>query len=138
MRPRLVLTLGIAPTTFIARLFPLALRVVVDGFTRLGGSQYVNSVHNGDYETYVIRDVIGLVDSTYRTLADEGGARSWRQVDRMPIGRVEGMGIVPLVHPSMPNRRHRAIAKDAQYEAGLIRGVPDAAGQYRRSVEKVR
>src|SRR5579864_1785908 len=31
---------------------PPAILVLVDGFTRLGGSQYVNSIHNGDYATY--------------------------------------------------------------------------------------
>jgi enterochelin esterase family protein len=50
-----------------------ALLVLVDGFTRLGGSQYVNSAHNGDYATYVLRDVVGHVDSAYRTVAKEGG-----------------------------------------------------------------
>lgn len=50
-----------------------ALLVVVDGFTRLGGSQYVNSIHNGDYATYVTRDVVRHVDSAYRTVAQEGG-----------------------------------------------------------------
>lgn len=50
-----------------------ALLVLVDGFTRLGGSQYVNSIHNGDYATYVIRDVIGFVDMRYRTIASAGG-----------------------------------------------------------------
>ena len=52
---------------------PPALLVLVDGFTRLGGSQYVNSIHNGDYATYVVRDVIGHVDQTYRTVAREAG-----------------------------------------------------------------
>ncbi|HET9029000.1 MAG TPA: alpha/beta hydrolase-fold protein [Candidatus Aquilonibacter sp.] len=55
------------------RRMPPALLVVVDGFTRLGGSQYVNSIHNGDYATYVTRDVIGHVDATFRTIAREGG-----------------------------------------------------------------
>lgn len=50
-----------------------AILVIVDGFTRLGGSQYVNSIHNGDYATYVIRDVIGHVDENYRTVAREAG-----------------------------------------------------------------
>lgn len=50
-----------------------ALLVLVDGFTRFGGSQYVDSIHNGDYATYVTRDVIGHVDRTYRTVASEGG-----------------------------------------------------------------
>jgi S-formylglutathione hydrolase FrmB len=50
-----------------------AIVVVVDGFTRLGGSQYVDSIHNGAYATYVTRDVVGHVDATYRTIAEEGG-----------------------------------------------------------------
>jgi S-formylglutathione hydrolase FrmB len=52
---------------------PPALLVVVDGVTRLGGSQYVDSVHNGDYATYTVRDVVGHVDANYRTIAGEGG-----------------------------------------------------------------
>ena len=42
---------------------PPALIVLVDGFTRLGGSQYVDSIHNGDYATYTVRDVVGHVDA---------------------------------------------------------------------------
>ncbi len=55
------------------RRMPPTILVVVDGWTRLGGSQYVNSVHNGDYATYVTCDVIGYVDGNYRTIAREGG-----------------------------------------------------------------
>lgn len=50
-----------------------AILAVVDGFTRLGGSQYVDSIHNGDYATYVVRDVVKHVDEHYRTIAGEGG-----------------------------------------------------------------
>jgi S-formylglutathione hydrolase FrmB len=50
-----------------------AILAVVDGFTRFGGSQYMNSIHNGDYATYVVRDVIGHVDAAYRTIGGEGG-----------------------------------------------------------------
>lgn len=52
---------------------PPAILVLVDGFTRLGGSQYVNSIHNGDYASYVTREVVGYVDRTYRTVAREEG-----------------------------------------------------------------
>jgi len=52
---------------------PPTLLVLVDGWTRLGGSQYVDSIHNGNYATYVARDVIAHVDATYRTIAAEGG-----------------------------------------------------------------
>ena len=48
---------------------PPALVVLVDGFTRLGGSQYVDSIHNGAYATYTVRDVVGHVDRNYRTIA---------------------------------------------------------------------
>ena len=50
-----------------------AILVIVDGFTRLGGSQYIDSIHNGNYATYVVRDVVGHVDASYRTIAREGG-----------------------------------------------------------------
>ena len=55
------------------RKMPPAILVIVDGFTRLGGSQYVNSIHNGNYADYVIDEVIPHVDRAYRTIADEGG-----------------------------------------------------------------
>jgi len=52
---------------------PPVVLALVDGFTRLGGSQYLNSIHNGDYATYVVRDAIGHVDAHYPTAAHEGG-----------------------------------------------------------------
>lgn len=52
---------------------PPVILALVDGFTRLGGSQYVDSIHNGDYATYVARDVIAHLDATYRTVAHTGG-----------------------------------------------------------------
>ncbi len=55
------------------RRMPSALLAIVDGFTRLGGSQYVNSMQNGRYADYVVNDVIGHVDRTFRTIAREGG-----------------------------------------------------------------
>ena len=45
-----------------AKTMPPAMLAIVDGFTRLGGSQYVDSIHNGDYATYTVRDVVGHVD----------------------------------------------------------------------------
>jgi S-formylglutathione hydrolase FrmB len=52
---------------------PPVLLVIVDGFTRLGGSQYVDSIHNGAYATYTVRDVVAHVDRGYRSIAREGG-----------------------------------------------------------------
>lgn len=40
-----------------------------DCFTRLGGSQYINSTATGRYEDYLIDELVPLVDSSFRTLA---------------------------------------------------------------------
>jgi enterochelin esterase family protein len=75
---------------------PAALIVLVDGFTRLGGSQYVDSIHNGNYSTYTVRDVVGHVDANYRTIAAEGG--------RAVLGKSSGgFGAMHLVlkHPGV-------------------------------------
>jgi enterochelin esterase family protein len=76
------------------RRMPAALIVLVDGFTRLGGSQYVDSIHNGRYATYTVRDVVGHVDEQYRSIAAEGG--------RAVLGKSSGgFGAMHLVleHP---------------------------------------
>jgi enterochelin esterase family protein len=73
-----------------------AILVAVDGFTRLGGSQYVDSIHNGNYATYTVRDVVAHVDATYRTIAREGG--------RAVLGKSSGgFGSMHLVleHPGI-------------------------------------
>lgn len=54
------------------RSMPPVIVALVDGWTRLGGSQYVNSIHNGDYAAYV-SEVVSAVDRSYRTLARTGG-----------------------------------------------------------------
>jgi enterochelin esterase family protein len=62
----------------------------------LGGSQYVDSIHNGNYATYTIRDVVGHVDGNYRTIASEGG--------RAVLGKSSGgFGAMHLVmeHPGV-------------------------------------
>jgi enterochelin esterase family protein len=55
------------------RKMPPMLLAIVDGNNRLGGSQYVDSIHNGAYATYTVRDAIGHVDATYPTIPNEGG-----------------------------------------------------------------
>ncbi|MGH2404470.1 MAG: alpha/beta hydrolase [bacterium] len=47
---------------------PPALLVMADGWTRYGGSQYVNSSANGRYED-AVRELVGHVDARFRTLA---------------------------------------------------------------------
>jgi hypothetical protein len=50
-----------------------AILVLPDCFTRLGGSQYLDSPAQGDYQRYLADDVLAEVDARYRTLARRGG-----------------------------------------------------------------
>ena len=43
--------------------------VLPDGFTRYGGSQYINSTATGRYEDMIVRDLVPWVDARYPTLA---------------------------------------------------------------------
>ncbi len=46
--------------------------VMPDGFTRYGGSQYLNSSATGRYEDHLIEEVIPFIDHRYRTRAEAG------------------------------------------------------------------
>jgi S-formylglutathione hydrolase FrmB len=43
--------------------------VMPDCFTRLGGSQYINSTATGRYEDYLVEEIVPFVDARFRTLA---------------------------------------------------------------------
>jgi S-formylglutathione hydrolase FrmB len=47
-----------------------AIVVLVDGWTALGGSQWIDSPAIGRYGTYLCEDVVGFVDARFRTLAE--------------------------------------------------------------------
>lgn len=51
-----------------------AIVVCPDGFTRLGGAQYANSPSTGNYEDYVVDEIIPFVDATFRTRPGARGA----------------------------------------------------------------
>jgi enterochelin esterase family protein len=44
--------------------------VMSDGFTRYGGSQYLNSTATGRYEDHLVNELAPLIDRHYRTLAE--------------------------------------------------------------------
>jgi S-formylglutathione hydrolase FrmB len=54
----------------IEALAPEALVVLVDGFTALGGAQWIDSAPIGSYGRYLCEDVVGFVDARFPTLAD--------------------------------------------------------------------
>jgi hypothetical protein len=57
----------------VEELAPEAVVVLVDGFTALGGAQWIDSPAIGDYGTYFCDEVVGLVDSQFRTIAAAAG-----------------------------------------------------------------
>jgi S-formylglutathione hydrolase FrmB len=46
--------------------------VLPDGFTRYGGSQYLNSSATGRYEDHIVQELVPHVDRAYRTLEGRG------------------------------------------------------------------
>jgi pimeloyl-ACP methyl ester carboxylesterase len=51
---------------------PPVLVVFVDAWTRLGGSQFLDSPGTGRYHTYLVEEVVDWVDSRYRTVPAAG------------------------------------------------------------------
>jgi Putative esterase len=54
----------------IAELAPDAVVVLVDAFTALGGSQFLDSPGIGDYHTYLCDELVPFVDAHYPTVPD--------------------------------------------------------------------
>jgi S-formylglutathione hydrolase FrmB len=49
---------------------PKAIVVLVDAWTSVGGSQFLDSPGTGRYHTYLCEEVVSFVDANYRTIAD--------------------------------------------------------------------
>ena len=47
--------------------------VMPDCFTRLGGSQYINSSATGRYEDHLVKEIVGFVDRRFQTRAEAAG-----------------------------------------------------------------
>ncbi len=45
--------------------------VLPDCFTYYGGSQYINSTATGNYEDYLTREIVEIIDKNFRTIADK-------------------------------------------------------------------
>ena len=73
-----------------------AIVVYVDAWTRLGGSQYLDSPGTGRYHTYLCEEIVPFVDERYRTLA----AREHRGVAGKSSGGYGAM-ITPLLRPDL-------------------------------------
>ncbi|MBI3740412.1 MAG: esterase family protein, partial [Chloroflexi bacterium] len=70
--------------------------VMPDCFTRIGGSQYINSSATGNYEDHVVKELVPFIDKKYRTMAD----RDHRAVTGKSSGGY-GSVILAMRHPEV-------------------------------------
>ena len=75
---------------------PPCLVVMVDAWTSLGGSQYVDSTATGKYMTYLCDDVVSFVDAKYRTKPK----REHRALTGKSSGGYGAM-VVPMMRPDV-------------------------------------
>jgi hypothetical protein len=80
----------------VDKLAPECIVVLVDAWTSLGGSQFVDSPGTGKYHTYLCDDVVPFVDSKFRTLA----ASEHRGITGKSSGGYGAM-ITPMLRPDL-------------------------------------
>jgi enterochelin esterase family protein len=103
-----------------------AIIVAPDGFTRLGGGQYIDSPSSGDYETHIVTEVIPAIDRRFRTQATRA-ARA--------IGGKSSGGFGALVLAMRNQALFSAVAchsGDAYFELSVIPDIPKAVRTLRR------
>lgn len=109
-----------------------------DCFTRLGGSQYINSTATGAYEDHLINELVPFVDENFRTIPDRDA--------RAVMGKSSG-GYGALIH-AMRHPEIFAVAAshsgDCLFEYGYLPDFPKtfrliherADGDVRKFVER--
>ncbi|MER0243494.1 alpha/beta hydrolase-fold protein [Streptomyces sp. HSW2009] len=75
---------------------PPAIVVFADGWTRYGGSQFLNSPATGDYHFYLCDELVPWIDARYRTVAD----RDHRALAGKSTGGYVAM-ITPMLRPDL-------------------------------------
>jgi hypothetical protein len=104
---------------------PDALVVFVDAWTRLGGSQFLNSTSTGPYMDYLCDEVVPFVDARYATLAD----RDHRGLAGKSSGGYGAMA-VSMSRPDVFGA-FASHAGDALFECSLLPAFPAVARQLR-------
>jgi len=103
-----------------------AIVVAPDGFTRWGGSQYLDSPVHGGHETHVARELVPEIDRRFRTLA----TRQARAVGGASSGGF-GALVLAMRHPDL----FAAVAShagDCYFELSILPDVPVAVRTLRR------
>lgn len=98
------------------RKLPEMILVAIDGTTSFGGSYYVNSPTIGNFEDYVAREIVALVDSSFRT----NPGRQWRAIAGFSMG---GYGAIKF------GMKH----SDVFGQVGSLSGSPLSI-RYRKSI----
>jgi len=109
-----------------------AIVVAPDCFTRLGGSQYIDSPSTGAYETHFVAELIPTIDRRFRTQA----SRAARGIGGKSSGGF-GALVLAMRHPEL----FSAVAShagDAYFELSALPDIPKTARTLRRhgGVEK--
>ena len=97
---------------------PRCLVAMVDCWTRLGGSQFVDSPATGRYHTYLCEEVVPFVDAHYRTIAH----RDHRAITGKSSGGYGAM-ITPMLRPDLFGAL-ATHAGDALFELCYWKDVP--------------
>ncbi len=100
--------------------------VAPDGFTRWGGSQYLDSPAIGRYETHLVDEVLPTIDERYRTIP----GREARAIGGKSSGGF-GALVLAMRHPD----RFAAVAShagDMAFELSALPDLPTAARTLRR------
>jgi hypothetical protein len=104
----------------IAALAPEAVVVLVDAWTAVGGSQFLDSPGIGRYHTYLCDEIVPFVDATFPTLADA----AHRGIQGKSSGGYGAM-ITPLLRPDLFGGL-ATHAGDALFELCYARDFPIA------------
>ncbi|MBM4378454.1 MAG: alpha/beta hydrolase [Deltaproteobacteria bacterium] len=101
---------------------PPFLAVFVDGWTALGGAQWLNSPATGNYLDYLSEDVVRFVDAAYATVDAAGG--------RALVGKSSGAYGALVAASLRPGRfGHLAChAPDSAFEYCYLHDLPKVAG----------
>ncbi|HZH02278.1 MAG TPA: alpha/beta hydrolase-fold protein, partial [Myxococcaceae bacterium] len=103
---------------------PKAIAVCPDGWTRLGGSQWVNSAATGRYADFLGRDVVGAVDAAFRTRA-RASARAVMGTSSGGYGALVAAREFPDVFGHLACH-----SGDAYFEYCYLPDLPKAAGAF--------
>lgn len=110
---------------FAAHECPDAVVVLVDAWTSLGGSQFLNSTATGRYLDYLCDEVVPFVDDRYPTVAD----RDHRGVTGKSSGGYGAM-VAPMLRPDVFGAL-ASHAGDALFECCYLPEFPVVARQLR-------